>query len=196
MLPAMRRPPGPRNARATADTLPNVTRVPPPEVAAAPKTSVPTMAPAPSAHSRAVPEPVSTLTTARSPSKSTPATVPRVERPSAKVTVTSSPRMLWALVRTRPSPMTTPDPRWVEPIPTIDAPAWSATAVRADWSSSMADMRLGSPIWLLSVGERAVDLRLASYYRPASLTSPGLATMHAMQSRESELPTALELALE
>ena len=41
-LPSMRRPPGPRNARATAETSPNVTRVPPPWMAAAPKTAVPT----------------------------------------------------------------------------------------------------------------------------------------------------------
>ena len=38
--------------------------------------------------------------TARSPSASTPGTVPAGRRPSANVTVTSSPRRLWALVRT------------------------------------------------------------------------------------------------
>jgi hypothetical protein len=36
MLPAIFRPPGPRNAREVAETLPNVTLVPPPDVAAAP----------------------------------------------------------------------------------------------------------------------------------------------------------------
>ena len=35
----------------------------------------------------------------------------RLERPSANVTDTSSPRTLWALVRTLPSPATTPEPR-------------------------------------------------------------------------------------
>ena len=34
------------------------------------------------------------------------------DNPSAKVTVTSSPRRLWAFVRTLPSAMTTPEPRW------------------------------------------------------------------------------------
>ena len=66
---------------------------------------------------------VSTETTARSPSASTPVTVPRVERPSANVTVTSPPRRLWALVRTWPSAMTTPDPRASRPMPTMDGPA-------------------------------------------------------------------------
>ena len=45
-------------------------------------------------------------------------------RPSANVTVTSSPRMLWAFVRTRPSATTDAGaalPR--EPIPTTDGPA-------------------------------------------------------------------------
>ena len=41
MLPAIRRPPGPRNARATADTVPKVMRVPEPLAAAAPKTAAP-----------------------------------------------------------------------------------------------------------------------------------------------------------
>ena len=42
---------GPRNARATAETRPNVTRVPPPWLAPAPKTAVPTARAAPSPHS-------------------------------------------------------------------------------------------------------------------------------------------------
>ena len=47
-LPSMRRPPGPRNARAFADTSPKVTRLPPPCEAAAPKTGVPIASSAPS----------------------------------------------------------------------------------------------------------------------------------------------------
>src|SRR6185295_5176379 len=143
--PAIFRPPGPRNARATAETVPHVTRVPPPDVAAAPKTTAPVSTAPPSAQSSAFALPVSTEITARSPSQSTPASWPRVERPSAKVTVTSSPRTLWALVRTFPSAMTTPEPRWREPMPTIDWPALSATAVMAAWSSWMAVMGWVTP---------------------------------------------------
>src|SRR5439155_1596014 len=123
--------PGPRKARATADTEPNVTRVPPPGVAAAPKTSVPTGTSPPSAQSSAFAPPVSTEMTARSPSTSIPASWPRVERPSANVTVTSSPRTLWALVRTRPSARITPDPRCRDPIPTIEPLTRSETEVMA-----------------------------------------------------------------
>ena len=47
MLPEIRRPPGPRNERATDDTKPTVTRAPPPKVAAAPKTGSPTTPPSP-----------------------------------------------------------------------------------------------------------------------------------------------------
>ena len=143
-LPSIRRPPGPRNARATAETRPNVTRVPPPWEAAAPKTAVPIgRASAPSPHSSGVAPAVSTAMTARSPSPSTAATVPRVRRPSANVTVTSSPRRLWALVRTVPSAMTTPEPRVPRPIPTMDGPTRSATVATADWSSSMTLMWFG-----------------------------------------------------
>src|SRR6185369_3277716 len=98
-LPAIRRPPGPRNARPIAETVPRVTRVPPVGDAAAPNTMAPTAGPLPLLHASADAPAVSACTTARSPSRSTPATVPRVDRPSPKVTVTSSPRRLWALVR-------------------------------------------------------------------------------------------------
>src|SRR3954451_12273175 len=106
----MRRPPGPRNARSTDDTKPNETRAPPDGVAAAANTADP-IVPGLVDQAIAVAPVVSTLTTARSPSQSTPATVPRVARPSANRTVTSVPRRLWALVRTAPSAMTTPEPR-------------------------------------------------------------------------------------
>src|SRR6185369_15298279 len=141
-LPSIFRPPGPRNARATADTRPNVTRVPPPWLAPAPKTALPTVSDAPSAHSSGVAPAVSTSMTARSPSPSQPATVPRVRRPSANVTVTSSPRRLWALVRTLPEARTTPEPRVPRPIPTMDGPARSAIEATAVWSSSMTLIRL------------------------------------------------------
>jgi hypothetical protein len=51
MLPAIRRPPGPRNARSIAETSPNVTRTPPPRVEPTPKTGSPTLAADPLDHS-------------------------------------------------------------------------------------------------------------------------------------------------
>src|SRR5205085_7589975 len=79
---------------------------------------------------------VSTETTARSPSRSVPVTSPVAVRPSAKTTVTWSPRTLWAFVRTLPSAMTTPDP-WPQPppMPTTDGPALVATDPTASSSS-------------------------------------------------------------
>src|SRR5688572_11507515 len=139
-LPAMRRPPGPRNERDTDDTRPNVTRTPPPNVAATPNTGAPTASPSLDPHSIARAPAVSTETTARSPSGSTPLTVPRVERPSPNVTVTSPPRRLWALVRIWPSAMTTPEPRALRPIVTRDGPAVSATVATAEPISSIALM--------------------------------------------------------
>ena len=71
--------------------------------------------------------PVSTRTAARSKSGSEPATVPVSRRPSAKLTVTSSPRRLWAFVRTRPGSddhaAPAPPPR---PKPTTAGPTRSA----------------------------------------------------------------------
>ena len=66
----------------------------------------------------------------------------RVERPSAKVTVTSPPRRLWALVRTWPSATTTPDPRPLRPMLTIDGP----TAV-GDGRDGRADLFDGAHDW-------------------------------------------------
>src|SRR3954454_5889358 len=60
---------------------------------------------------------------------STPATVPTARRPSAKTTVTSSPRRLCAVVRTDPSAITTPDPRpQPRPSPTTDGPTEEAAS--------------------------------------------------------------------
>src|SRR6266540_26811 len=85
--------------------------------------------------------PVSTETTARSASRSTPSTRPVAARPSAKTTVTSSPRRLWALVATRPSARTMPEPRpGPRPMPTTAPPACSATREMACSSSSSALM--------------------------------------------------------
>src|SRR6187200_2181441 len=139
-LPAIRRPPGPRNERETDETSPNVTRTPPPNDAAMPNTGEPTASPSPAPHSMALAPVVSTETTARSPSGSTPVTVPRAERPLPNVTVTSPPRRLWALVRTWPSAMTTPDPRALRPIVTMDGPAVVATDPTAAPISSIALM--------------------------------------------------------
>ena len=144
--PEMRRPPGPRNARSTDDTKPNETRAPPDGVAAAANTAEPIVAP-PAAQrdrrraggvdldDREVAVPVDALRRRR-----------RVVRPPANRTVTSPPRRLWALVRTRPSAMTTPEPRWREPIPTTDGPAAVATAATASWSSVRTDMGCGSSL--------------------------------------------------
>ena len=61
---------------------------------------------------------------------SCPATFPSAVRPSAKVTVTWSPRTLCALVRTWPSPSTMPEPAPQRcPMPTTEAPAPSASCL-------------------------------------------------------------------
>ena len=176
--PEMRRPPGPRNARATDDTNPNDTRGPPLGVAAAANTAEPIVA-LPSDQAIAGAPVVSTSTTARSPSQSTPFTAPRSVRPSANRTVTSAPRRLWALVRTRPSATTTPEPRRREPIPTTDGPTAPATAATDSWSSLSTDMgcvfldaldaegsRWSSP------APRCCNLQSAIYYPTASRARP------------------------
>ena len=122
-------------------TVPNVTRAPPPGVAAAPNTTDPTAGPSPSAQPIGVAPAVSTAMTARSPSTSIPATVPVAVRPPGKVTVTSSPRTLWAFVRTWPSAATTPEPRRRDPMPTTEGVIVAVSDVRAWESSSSADMR-------------------------------------------------------
>src|SRR2546430_2321709 len=66
-LPVMRRPRGPRNARSTPETNPNVTRNPRPPGLDRANTGVPIAADAPSAHGSAGAPPVSTSMTARSP---------------------------------------------------------------------------------------------------------------------------------
>ena len=126
-----------------ADTRPKVTRSVPPVVAAAPKTGLPRPSAAPSSGQAIGCAPVvSTETTARSPSASTPVTVPRVERPSPNVTVTSPPRRLWALVRIRPSAMTTPAPRAWRPTATMDGP--TVVATRATASDRSVRVVMGS----------------------------------------------------
>ena len=105
------------------ETNPNVTRSPRPPGLARAKTGMPISAAVPSAHGSAGAPPVSTPMTARSPSMSCPATLPSAVRPSAKVTVTWSPRTLCALVSTWPSPSTTPEPTPHRcPMPTTEAP--------------------------------------------------------------------------
>src|SRR5260370_12183 len=83
-LPVMRRPRGPRNARSTPETNPNVTRSPRPPGLDRANTGVPIAADAPSAHDSAGPPPVSTSTTARSPSLSCPATLPPAVPPAPR----------------------------------------------------------------------------------------------------------------
>ena len=81
--------------------------------------------------------PVSTSITATSRSASTPATRPSATSPSARLTATSSPRSTCALVSTRPSAITTPEPRpQPRPSPTTAGPTRSAAAVTAACSSS------------------------------------------------------------
>ena len=142
MLPPMRLPPGPRNVCSIAEMLPTVTRAAPAPVEASPNTTSP-MAASASDQVRAVAPAVSTSITARSPSGSTPPTLPRSLRPSRNVTVTSSPRRLWAFVRTRPSAMTTPLPRLPWPIPTTAGPADSWTLRIAFERSSRMDIVVG-----------------------------------------------------
>ncbi len=132
----MRTPRGPRKDRSIPETNPNVTRSPRPPGLDNPNTGVP-MAGASVAHASAGAWPVSTSITARSPSTSWPATVPSAVCPSAKVTVTSLPRTLCALVSTRPSESTTPEPTPHRcPMPTTEAPAPSASRAMLAWISS------------------------------------------------------------
>ena len=105
--------------------------------------------------------PGSTSMTARSPSPSKPATLPMTRRPSAKVTVTWSPRRLWALVRTLPGreddagaarAAADPDDGWTGPLG--DA---------ADGGLKLFDGAHGGSV-LLRCSWRAIDLQLAIYY--------------------------------
>ena len=126
------------------ETNPNVTRSPRPPGLDRANTAWPSSAPALAQGSAAAPA-VSTSMTARSPSMSCPATVPSAVRSSANVTVTWSPRTLCALVSTRPSPSTMPEPtpqRW--PIPTTDWPAPSASCLIVVCTSSRSDMAASS----------------------------------------------------
>ena len=79
------------------------------------------------------------------------------------------------MVRTRPSAMTTPEPRRREPIPTTDGPTAPATAATASWSSSRTDMGT-VPLWDpdagLRVGRLGCYLRFAIYYRSRQRASP------------------------
>src|SRR5689334_23536995 len=65
--------------------------------------------------------------------------------------------------------MTTPEPRWREPMPTMEAPAASATPVRAAWRSSRAVIRWVSlpagPAWLRGCGVTC-DLQVTTGVRP------------------------------
>ena len=92
---------------------------------------------------RAGAPPVSTASTAMSPSTSTPLARPWTARPSAKVTSVVRSRRLWALVTTSPSATTTPQPRppW-RPMRTTDGADGVGDAadgvllfVRSWWSS-------------------------------------------------------------
>src|SRR5205807_3157873 len=103
-------------------------------------TGVPTDASA-AAHAIAPRLAVSTATTARSPSASTPRTCPVDDCPSLKVTVVSAPRRLWAFVSTRPSATTTPAPRPPPaPMRTTAGATLSTTTVAACCNSSRTAM--------------------------------------------------------
>ena len=123
MAPRTRRPRGPRKLRPSDDTKPGVARRPRPPGLASATTGVPMVGPSPGSQRTAGASPVSTSSTARSRSGSVPATVACSRRSSAKTTVTSSRRRLWALVSTRPGAMTTPEPSpQPRPSPTTDGP--------------------------------------------------------------------------
>src|SRR5690349_20673557 len=112
-------------------------------------------------------------------------------RPSAKVTVTSSPRRLWALVRTLPWPMTTPEPRVPRPIPTMDGPTRSATPATAVWSSSMTLIGLvrsdccGMAAAALRRGDRLVTCNLLL---TADRDKPRPRTYHPANARHLRPP--------
>ena len=89
----------------------------------------------PSAQAGAAMPPVSTASTVRSPSASTPVARPCTARPSAKVTSVVRSRRLWAFVATRPSPTTTPQPRPPpRPMRTTAGATASATRPVVSWS--------------------------------------------------------------
>ena len=130
---------GPGTERSVADTVPTVTRWPSGMLATA-NTGAPQLdgAVGPLQGRRV---PVSTDSTTRSESTSTPVARLCTARPSAKVTSVVTLARLWALVRTSPSPTTTPQPRppW-RPMRTTEGATRSATRPMADCRSSMAVM--------------------------------------------------------
>jgi hypothetical protein len=149
MAPPMRRPRGPRKLRPSDETKPSVARSPRPPGLASPITGVPMPGASPGSQATAGAPPVSTSSTARSRSGSAAATSPLARRPSANTTVTCSRRRLWALVSTRPSPMTTPDP-WPQPrpSPTTEGPTRRATSAIA--SCTDANTSMFTPNYLLA----------------------------------------------
>src|SRR4051794_34726617 len=173
--PPIRRPRGPRNERPVALSRPNVARRPrPPGLA-----SAITGSPMPTALGRAGSQaiggasPVSTAIAARSRSASAPATRPSSVRPSANVTATSSPRSTWALVRTTPDSVTTPDPRpQPRPRPTTEGPTVAAAPATALLSSSMTDIDASGRVTCnlqVTLAERlAVQTRRAGSRRTAA----------------------------
>ena len=143
MAPFTRRPRGPRKLRPSDEMKPSVARRPRPPGLASATTGLP-MGGASRSGSQATAGalPVSTSSRARSRSALTPTVSPVSRRPSAKETVTSSRRRLWAFVSTWPSPTTTPEPRpQPRPSPTTDGPTRSAAPPIASPSSATALIR-------------------------------------------------------
>ena len=147
MLPAIRRPPGPRNDARPDDTKPNVTRAPPP---IGRRRAEDGLADA----RRAVGTPVDRCRAGRVDRDDREVAVgvdaadlAAVDRPSSNVMVTSRPRRLWALVRTWPSATTTPEPRPSRPTPTMDGPIRGRRRRRSAFLSSSMRSSGDSCVW-------------------------------------------------
>lgn len=179
--PVTSRPRGPRKARSVPDTVPKVSRHPPPAMATAVATTLPNTALAAGSKGSGDVAPVSTDTTARSPSASTPATVPTAVSPSAKCTVTSDPRRLCAFVTTVPSATTMPAPRpQPRPMRTTAGATRSAMAAAALCVSELVTVMLPPALTLLAL--RMEDSNLQS-------------TSQSHVDRALGVPSPLEAAL-
>ena len=87
---------------------------------------------------------------------------------------------MWAFVRTRPSPTTTPLPRVWRPMPTTDGPTPVASWAMVVARSSRTDMA-GTPV--------VRDLWIASYNGPPACARPGSA-YHPDMAATDPIPSA------
>ncbi len=128
MLPPMSRPPGPRKDRSTPETSPIVVRTPPPAALATAKTAEPNGWQRPARPGQRLRAGGLDLQHRQIAVHVLAERRPRSRRPSPKTHVAPSPWTLWALVSTRFSATTTPDPRrQCPPMPTTAGAARSVT---------------------------------------------------------------------